>query len=131
MAADRNSVASDADTAASGSSRCGPRSSAGKSARDHPCSLHQCRLADGWLFGSLYLMTELIRQRAIEGECRADCVLVAIVELAALTINVEVVLRRFLLVALHSSIRSGPGEGISNFEWYGSNQWFPLLAFGR
>src|ERR1700722_17965421 len=83
-----------------------------------PCgncrSLRHCRLADGWLFGSLYLMTELIRQRAIEGERRADCVLVAIVVLAALAIDVEVVLRRLLLVALHSSIRSGPGEGISN-----------------
>ena len=75
-------------------------------------------------------MTELIRQGAIEGERRADCVLGAIVELAALAIDVEVVLRRLLLVALHSSIRSGPGEGISDFERYGSNQWLPLLAFG-
>jgi hypothetical protein len=50
-------------------------------------------LADGWFFGSLYLMTELIRQGAIEGERRADCVLVSIVELAALAIEVEVVLR--------------------------------------
>jgi len=75
-------------------------------------------------------MTELIRQGAIEGERRADCILVAIVELAALAIDVKVVLSRFLLVALHSSIRSGPGERISNFERYGSNQWLPLLAFG-
>ena len=75
-------------------------------------------------------MTELIRQGAIEGERRADCALVAILELAALAIDVEVVLRRLLLVALHSSIRSVPGEGISNFERYGSNQWLPLLAFG-
>jgi len=40
LAADRNSVASDADTAAAGCSRCGPSSSAGKSAKDYPCSLH-------------------------------------------------------------------------------------------
>ena len=60
-------------------------------------------------------MTELSRQGAIEGERRTDSVLVAIVELAALAIDVEVVLCGLLLVALHSSIRSGPGEGISNF----------------
>ena len=72
-------------------------------------------------------MTELIRQSAIEGERRADFVLVAIVELAAWAIDVEVVLRRLLLVALHSSIRSGPGEGNSNFERYGPDQWLPLL----
>jgi hypothetical protein len=88
-------------------------------------------LANGWLFGSLYLMTELILQRAIEGERRADCILIALLELAALAIIVEVVLRRSLLVALHRSIRSRPNEGLSNFERYGSNGWFPLLAFGR
>jgi hypothetical protein len=56
-------------------------------------SLHEYRLADRWLFGLVYLLAKFIRQGAIESDRRANWAFVAVIELAALSINMEVVLR--------------------------------------
>ena len=66
----------------------------------------------------------------IERRLPAEWMLIMVVKLTSLAVNVEILMCRFVAIALDGAIGSGPLKRVRHFNGYGLHKWLPALASG-